>query len=136
MEELKVNDICVFDQDNLLKIASNQYNYCRIVRIEYHFLRNEYYIVFCDRDGNPTSTNEQKVSPSLLRKLNPNEVVVTRYPYDMPIVKSDEVMILAQMYDKVLHDPYISNQMSETEKITMAKLIAKLQLFSAVIHQY
>ena len=136
MEDLRVNDICLFDHDNHLKIASMVYTYCRIVRIEEKFFKKDYYIIFCDKDGNPLTHTEQLVNPYLLTKLNPNEHVVTRYPYDMPIIKEDEVAILAKMYNDVLHTIPLANRIPESDKIAIAKLIAKLQLFSAVIHQY
>lgn len=133
--DLRVNDVYVFDPDNKLNIAGNAYTYCRITKIEPGFFRSDVYVVFCDKDGNLITDVPQRVNPSLLKKLNENEYVVTRYPHDTPIINESEVEAISNMYQMVLLDP-LGRQIDEKDKITIAKLICKLQLFSKVFHQY
>ena len=84
----------------------------------------------CDKDGNILNNTAMKIKEMYLTKINYGEVVVVRYPEDVPIINSRDVALVKLMAEKTM------NQFEEYAQIDILKLISKLELFATVINEY
>ena len=138
--EIRVNDICILDKDNSLKLAGESMTYAKVIKVHKGIFSNSYDVLICNKDGNPISSASLTFKEKQLTKLNPNEVVVIRYPEDVPIVKDYEVNALNKLYMTFLDEYKLSSKLqslfTERESIILAKLVVKLKLFSEIIHKY
>jgi hypothetical protein len=133
-KKLEVGDVCIFDKNNNLNLAGEKIAYVTIKAIKKGGLlnRDKYTVYISDKEGNCLNPEEMDVVGDLLTKLNPDEVVVFRYPEETPIINISEYNAMSRLYDKYMRH---ANDL-DPDKITLAKLMLKLELFVKVIHEY
>lgn len=128
----QVGEICIFNKDNIIPMSSDKIIYVRILERKFSpFLGGRYYIgKICDKGGNVLNNNAMKIKEIYLTKINYGEVVVVRYPEDVPIINARDVALVRLMAEKSM------NQFEEYAQKDILKLISKLELFATVINEY
>ena len=128
----QVGEICIFNKDNIIPMSSDKIIYVRILERKFSpFLGGRYYIAkICDKDGKVLNNNAMKIKEIYLTKINYGEVVVVRYPEDVPIINARDVALVKLMAEKTI------NQFEEYAQKDILKLISKLELFATVINEY
>ena len=128
----QVGEICIFNKDNIIPMSSDKIIYVRILERKFSpFLGGRYYIAkICDIEGNVLNNNAMKIKEIYLTKINYGEVVVVRYPEDVPIINARDVALVKLMAEKTM------NQFEEYAQKDILKLISKLELFATVINEY
>lgn len=130
MSKLKVGDICLFNKDNEIPMSSDKIIYAKIIGKKFSIRGWQYMCCISDANGTIINTNPMSVIKKYLTKLHPGEVVVVRYPEDIPIINMQDVAII-----KILNSKFGTN-LNEDLQIQLAKLIIKLELFAKVINEY
>lgn len=128
----QVGEICIFNKDNIIPMSSDKIIYVRILERKFSpFLGGRYYMgKICDKDGNILNNTPMKIKEMYLTKINYGEVVVVRYPEDVPIINARDVALVRLMAEKSI------NQFEEYAQKDILKLISKLELFATVINEY
>lgn len=126
---IEVGDICVFDKENNLNLSGESMNFVKITRKKRSIFGNKYYGVFCSKDGTTLSSSEMPIPVKKLSLYEKGQVVIIRYPSEVPIVKKEEVEILKSVYNNYL-------ERGNDRILRIEKLILKLELFTTIIHEY
>lgn len=132
MPKFKVGEICIINKNNdIVPMSSDKIIYVKVKEIVRNiFFMRIYRCQICDREGNILNETPLNCLAKHLHKLEDWQVVVVRYPEDIPIINEEDVKLIKLMNAKW------GDQLSEhyQERITM--LILKLELFSKVINEY
>lgn len=126
----KVGDICLFNKDNKIPMSGNRILYTKIMSKKLSIKGWLYMCCICDAEGIIVNENPMPVRKQYLTKLHPGEVVVVRYPEDIPIITVQDVSLIKGL------NSIIGSKLDQGTQTQLAKLIVKLELFVKIINEY
>lgn len=131
--EIEIGKRYLFDKHNVCGQRETEITVVEITDIQKRFFKRVY-------ECKPISTTisrpfgeEERFpmdDPNLFDELKPEENVVIRYPTDMPVFNSNDMIILDKMANLVTNDPDIGANFTASELACILSLVNKVHFYS------
>ncbi len=131
--EIEINKRYLFDKHNVLGQRETDIAVVEVVGISKHFFKRTFTCKPITTTVSRLFKPEERFmveDSNLFDELKPEDNIIIRYPSDIPVFNSNDMIILDKMANLVTNDPDIGANFTASELACILSLVNKVHFYS------